>query len=69
MACLNLYYLSCELYCGELYCGVHVYLVCLMICDGLCLSFIMDSCHIYHTCVGTPQFFANVYGQALKFKS
>jgi hypothetical protein len=52
MACMNLFYLSCELYYG-----VHVYLICLVICDELCLSFITDSCHIDHTYVGTPQKF------------
>jgi hypothetical protein len=55
MACMNLcYYLSC---------GVHVYLIYLVICDELCLSIITDSCHNDHTCVGTLHFFfAKVYG-------
>jgi hypothetical protein len=57
MAYMNLYYLSCELYCG-----VHVYLICLVIYDELCLSIIMDYCHNDHTCIGTPQLFAKIYG-------
>jgi hypothetical protein len=56
VACMNLYYLYCELYCG-----VHVYLICPMICDELCLSFITYYCHIDHTFVGTSQIFAKKY--------
>jgi hypothetical protein len=53
MACMNLcYYLSC---------GVHVYLIYLVICDELCLSIITDSCHNDHTCVGTLHFFLQKY--------
>jgi hypothetical protein len=52
MACMNLLYLSCGLYCG-----VHVYLICLVICDDLCLLIIINSCRNDHTCVGTPQNF------------
>jgi hypothetical protein len=52
MACMNLYYLSCELYYG-----VHVYLICLVICDELCLLIITDYCHNDHTCIGTPTTF------------
>jgi hypothetical protein len=57
MACMNLIYLSCELYCDVL-----IFPLCLVTCDELCLLTIIVSCHNVHTCVGSPQIFAKVHG-------